>query len=120
MLLLSTRLSALAAGVAGMALFGIAWLAGVVGSLGAAFGIPALQAAGRICQYIVPTDGLWHGAMFALEPRSYISVQLAEGGNRANPFFAVAGPSWPYLAWAAVWLIVVLVLGVASFERREL
>lgn len=33
-LLLSTRMSSLAAGVLGIALFGAAWLAGVVGSLG--------------------------------------------------------------------------------------
>jgi ABC-type transport system involved in multi-copper enzyme maturation permease subunit len=119
-LLLSTRLSALAAGVAGVALFGIAWLAGVVGALGASFGIPALQTASRICQYVVPTDGLWHGAIYALEPRSYVSLQLAQGDDRGNPFFAAAGPTWSYLTWAAVWLVVVLALSVASFERREL
>jgi ABC-type transport system involved in multi-copper enzyme maturation permease subunit len=119
-LLLSTRLSALAAGVAGVALFGIAWLAGVVGTLGSSFGIAALQAAGRVCQYVVPTDGLWHGAIFALEPRAYVALQLSEGADRGNPFFAASGPSWSYLTWAAVWFVIVLALGVASFERREL
>jgi ABC-type transport system involved in multi-copper enzyme maturation permease subunit len=119
-LLLSTRLSALAAGVAGVALFGIAWLAGVVGTLGASFGITALQTAARVGQYVLPTDGLWHGAIFALEPRSYVALQLAQGDDRGNPFFAAASPSWSYLTWAAVWFIVVLALGVASFERREL
>ena len=60
-LLLSTRLSALAAGVLGVALFGIAWLAGVVGTLGTAFHVQAMRTAGHISQYLLPTDGLWHG-----------------------------------------------------------
>lgn len=119
-LLLSTRLSALAAGVAGVALFGIAWLAGVVGALGASFSIQALQTASKICQYVVPTDGLWHGAIFALEPRSYVALALTQRDEQGNPFFATAGPTWSYLTWAAVWFVVVLGLSVASFERREL
>jgi ABC-type transport system involved in multi-copper enzyme maturation permease subunit len=119
-LLLSTRLSALAAGVAGVALFGIAWLAGVVGGLGEAFNIPALHTASQVSQYIVPTDGLWHGAIFYLEPASYLSLQLSEAGDRGSPFFAAAAPSWGYLAWAGVWFVLVLALSVASFERREL
>ena len=46
-LLLSTRLSSLAAGVIGVALFGVAWLARVVGNLGAAFHIGAMHTAER-------------------------------------------------------------------------
>jgi ABC-type transport system involved in multi-copper enzyme maturation permease subunit len=119
-LLLSTRLSALAAGVAGVALFGISWLAGVVGALGASFNIAALHTASVISQYIVPTDGLWHGAIFYLEPSSYLRLQISSAGDRGDPFFATAAPPWPYLAWTVIWLVLVLALSVASFERREL
>ncbi|HEY3982339.1 MAG TPA: ABC transporter permease [Streptosporangiaceae bacterium] len=119
-LLLSTRLSALAAGVAGVALFGIAWLAGVVGALGQSFNISALHTASVVSQYIVPTDGLWHGAIFYLEPPSYVSLQISTTADRGDPFFAAAAPSWAYLAWAAFWFVLVLALSVASFERREL
>lgn len=119
-LLLSTRLSALAAGVAGVAVFGMAWLAGVVGALGASFNISALHTASEVSQYIVPTDGLWHGAIFYLEPSSYLSLQISTAGDRGDPFFAAAAPSWSYLAWAAIWFVLVLALSVASFERREL
>jgi ABC-type transport system involved in multi-copper enzyme maturation permease subunit len=119
-LLLSTRLSALAAGVAGVALFGIAWLAGVVGALGASFNISALHTASVVSQYIVPTDGLWHGAIFYLEPASYVSLQISTAGDRGNPFFAAAAPPGTYLAWAGIWFVLVLALSVASFERREL
>jgi ABC-type transport system involved in multi-copper enzyme maturation permease subunit len=119
-LLLSTRLSTLAAGVAGVALFGAAWLLGVIGSLGLAAGIPALETAGRVSQYVLPTDGLWHGAIYALEPSSYLALQQGSGGSRGDPFFAASAPTWAYLTWAAIWLVLILALSVASFERREL
>ena len=120
-LLLSTRLSSLAAGVIGVALFGVAWLAGVVGSLGAAFHIGAMHTASEISQYVLPTDGLWHGAMYSLEPSSFLAQQLAESPvGQGDPFLAVAGPAWPYLTWTGIWLVLVLILGLVSFERREL
>jgi ABC-type transport system involved in multi-copper enzyme maturation permease subunit len=120
-LLLSTRMSALAAGVIGVALFGIAWLAGVVETLGTSFHIGAMRTAGHITSFLLPTDGLWHGAIWYLEPSWFLSQQLAETpGAQGNPFMSLAAPSWPYLAWAGIWLAGVLVLDLVSFERREL
>jgi ABC-type transport system involved in multi-copper enzyme maturation permease subunit len=120
-LLLSTRLPAIAAGVVGVALFGIAWLAGVVGSLGATFHVSAMRAASQVCQYLLPTDGLWHGAIYYLEPASFVTQGLTESpGARGGPFFAAAAPSWAYLAWAGIWFLLILLAGLLSFERREL
>jgi ABC-type transport system involved in multi-copper enzyme maturation permease subunit len=120
-LLLSTRLSALAAGVIGVSLFGVAWLAGVAGSLGVAFNLRAMHTASEISQYLLPTDGLWRGAIYYLEPTSYVTQQLAQtpvaGGD---PFLALAAPTWQYLAWAGIWLLLMLALGMVSFARREL
>lgn len=118
-LLLSTRLSALAAGVVGVALFGVTWLAGVVGTLGASFHISAMRTASEVSQYLLPTDGLWHAAIYYLEPASFIGRQI-DNGTRADPFYAANAPSVAYLTWAAVWLVVILLAGLASFERREL
>lgn len=120
-LLISTRLSALATGVVGVALFGSAWLAGVVGALGAAFKIPALRTVGNVARYLIPTDGLWHGAIYYLEPSTMITQRLANvTDSGGNPFFATAPPSWPYLLWAALWFLVVLGGALFSFQRREL
>jgi ABC-type transport system involved in multi-copper enzyme maturation permease subunit len=119
-LLLSTRLSALAAGVIGVALFGAAWLVGVAGSLGVAFRVPSLHTAGVVSQYVLPTDGLWHAAIYYLEPSSFISGALAQGEGDTGPFFTDSAPTWQYLTWASVWLLLMLVLGVVSLERREL
>jgi ABC-type transport system involved in multi-copper enzyme maturation permease subunit len=120
-LLLSTRLPTLAGGVIGIALFGIAWLAGVVGALGTTFHIGAMHTASVISRYLLPTDGLWHGTIYYLEPSWWIGQQASGPPEvQGDPFFASSAPPWPYLAWAGVWLLLVLVLGLVSFERREL
>ena len=97
-LLLSTRVPVIAAGVIGVAVFGAGWLAGVVGTLGAALNVSALQTIGKIGRLVLPTDGLWHAAIYYLQPSSLVTQHLEQGGTR-DPFFAQGAPSWPYLAW---------------------
>ena len=72
-LAISTRLSTLPTGVLGVALFGSAWLAGVVGTLGTTFHIPSLRTVGQVARYLLPTDGLWHGAVYYLEPSTFVA-----------------------------------------------
>ncbi len=117
-LAISTRLSTLATGVLGVALFGAAWLSGVVGGLGATFKIPALKTVGQVARFVLPTDGLWHGAIYYLEPSTVITQRFADAGG--NPFYSSAPPSWSYLLYAVIWFAVVLGVGLFSFERREL
>jgi ABC-type transport system involved in multi-copper enzyme maturation permease subunit len=120
-LLLSTRLSALASGVIGVAVFGIAWLAGVAGVLGATFKIHGLHDASVVSQYVLPTDGLWHGAIYYLQSSAFIAQQLAGSPRQeSDPFFSAAAPPWTYLTWAAIWLVLAVVLSLVSFERRDL
>jgi ABC-type transport system involved in multi-copper enzyme maturation permease subunit len=118
-LLLSTRLPAIAVGVIGVAVFGAGWLGGVVGTLGTALNIGALRTIGQIGRFLLPTDGLWHAAIYYLQPGSVVAQQLAEGG-RNDPFFAQSAPAWPYLLWVACWCLIALTAAIASFERREL
>ena len=51
-------------------------------------------------------------------PRRAATVPVPEA--QGDPFLARAAPGWPYLAWAVIWLLLVLALGLVSFERREL
>jgi len=118
-LLLSTRLSALAAGVIGVALFGMAWLAGIVGTLGQAFKIPAMHTVAVVSEYLLPTDGLWHGAIYALEPSTYLALG-SDDQNPGDAFFAASAPGASYLIWAVIWFALILTLGTLSFSRREL
>ncbi len=118
-LLLSTRLPVIASGVIGVAVFGAGWLAGVVGTLGSALNIAALRTIGSVGRFLLPTDGLWHAAIYYLQPPSLIAQHLADGRDN-NPFYASGAPSIAYLAWVACWLAIVLLAAVGSLERREL
>ncbi|HVA60507.1 MAG TPA: ABC transporter permease [Mycobacteriales bacterium] len=119
-LFLSTRLSAIAGGVISVAVFGAGWLAGVVGTLGTSLNISALRTIGQVGRYLIPTDGLWHGAIYHLSPASLIVQHLVEGGRAGDPFVASSAPSWAYLAWVLCWFLIVLAAGLVSFERGEL
>jgi ABC-type transport system involved in multi-copper enzyme maturation permease subunit len=118
-LFLSTRVPVIAAGVIGVAVFGAGWLAGVVGTLGSALNVAGLRTVGQVGRLLLPTDGLWHAAIYYLQPPSLIAQHLAEGG-RQDPFYAQGRPSWAYLLWVACWFLIVLIAAMASFERREL
>ncbi len=118
-LFLSTRVPVIAAGVIGVAVFGAGWLAGIVGTLGSTLHIAALRTIGEVGRFVLPTDGLWHAAIYYLQPASLIAQHISDGGQR-DPFSAQGAPAWPYLLWVACWFLLVLTAAVASFERREL
>ncbi len=118
---LSTRLTPVTTGIISMLLFGLAWLAGVVGGIGSAFNDPITSQIGAISRFILPTDGLWRGAIFSLEPASVLIGGAVAGPQLAAfPFYASAPPAIGYLGWCIVWVVGVLAVAVASFDRRDL
>lgn len=119
-LLLSARLSAMTAGIVGTISFALAWIGGVIGGIGVAFGDESVAAVGTATRLLLPTDGLWRGALFALEP-GYMVAGASQAGPAlaAFPFFVPAGPEVAYLAWCAAWVAAMLRLTVLAFERRE-
>lgn len=120
-LVMSTRLSGMVGGVVALVLFGMAWLGGIVGGIGAAFDNELLERAGTATKLILPTDGLWRGAVYALEPAAVLAGSLGAGpASAANPFYAAAPPPAAYLVWCALWLAAMLALAVWSFSRREI
>lgn len=121
-LLLSTRVPSIAGGIIGLGLYGLAWMGGIAYSIGLALNLGAVQTAGSVSRLVFPTDGLWHGAVYALEPAAVITAVMAGGrtGQASNPFFASSPPSAAYLIWVLAWLAAVLGLAVWSFQRREI
>jgi len=120
-LLLSTRLSGMVGGVIALVLFGMAWLGGIVGGMGAAFDNELLERVGTATKLILPTDGLWRGAVYALEPAAVLAGSLGAGPvTAANPFYAATPPPVAFLLWCALWLLGMLALTVWSFSRREI
>jgi ABC-type transport system involved in multi-copper enzyme maturation permease subunit len=117
----STRLSGITGGIIVLVVFGITWLAGIAGGVGAAVHSHAIQDVGTISSLILPTDGLWRGAIYDLEPYTLIVSQQSFGrAASANPFFAAAPAATPYIVWAAAWVLAVLGIAIWSFHRKEL
>ena len=120
-LLLSTRLSGITGGVIALVAWLMAWIAGVVGDIGVSLQNQAIENVGTISHLILPTDGLWRGAVYAMEP-DVVLATLRAGGTiaQANPFAAVDPPPVQFLAWVAVWFALMLALSVWSFRTREI
>jgi ABC-type transport system involved in multi-copper enzyme maturation permease subunit len=117
--LLSTAISPMASGVVAVGLFGTTWVAGVVGGLGESLGNDAVGRVGTVSRILLPTDGLWRGAMHAFQDPSAL-VEFGGSEVEAFPFLSVAPLTAAYLAWAVVWVAMVWGLAVASFLRKDL
>ena len=119
-LLLSTRLSGITGGVIALVAWLMGWIGGVVGDIGAGLQNDAVEKVGLITHTILPTDLLWRGAIYALEPDAFLATMRAAGAAaRANPFFAAAPPPILFLLWVVVWFGLMLGLSVWSFRARE-
>jgi len=120
-LLLSTRLSGITGGVIALVAWLMGWVAGVVGDIGVGLQNQAIENVGTISHLILPTDGLWRGAVYAMEPDAVLATLRAAGTiGRANPFSAVDPPPVEFLAWVVVWFAIMLALSIWSFRTREI
>ena len=121
-LLLSTRLPSIAAGAICVVVFGLGWMAGVFAGIGRFFEAAPLVAAAEASRWLLPSDGLWRGAIYGLEPPAVMLLALGRGGpvSGVNPFFVSAAPPTEFLVWSVVWVAIVLGLAVLSLARRDL
>ncbi len=117
--LLSTAVSPMASGVVAVGLFGTTWVAGVVGGVGDAFGNDAVGRVGAVSRILLPTDGLWRGAMHGFQDPSAL-LEFGGADAVAFPFLSAAPLTVAYLAWAAVWVAMVWALAATSFVRKNL
>jgi ABC-type transport system involved in multi-copper enzyme maturation permease subunit len=116
-LLLSSVVSPMASGIVAVGLFGATWVAGVVGGIGGALGNEGVERVGTVSRVLLPTDGLWRGAMNAFQdPIALVQMGPGDGGF---PFLAEAPLTPAYLVWAAVWVAVFWALTALSFARRD-
>jgi len=119
-LCLSVRLSGITAGVIALMLFFITWIAGVAGAVGTVLNNGPIEATGTISRMLLPSDGLWRGAIFNLEPATVVAVASGSREAAANPFTSLTAPAGAYLAWSAAWVVAVVFLTILAFRRREL
>ena len=121
-LALGTRLPSIAAGAVTVVVFGLGWFAGVLGNLAVAFDAGPLAAGTDLVRVLFPSDGLWRGAIYGLEPPLVLLVAAGRGSQalEATPFFSPAPPPVEFVAWSVAWIVLVLAAGIALFRRREL
>jgi ABC-type transport system involved in multi-copper enzyme maturation permease subunit len=112
----STRFSPIAVGIVCVALYGVAWIAQVADAVATAYHNGAIRTACTVISLIVPTGGLWRGAIFSLEPTLMVaaSAQLT-----VDPITVTSPPTTAYLLWTALWVAGMLIASIASFERRD-
>ncbi len=123
-LLLSTRLPPIGAGAIAVVVYGLSWAAGAIERVGIAITANNpevnLEIVGLVGRTILPTDGLWRGVIYGLQPSIIIAAAADQPLAEANPFFAATPPTVEFLVWTAIWMVLVLSLAALSLRRREL
>ena len=121
-LALGSVLPSIAAGAIAVVGFGLGWMAGVMAGVAAAFGVELLGQVAQASRWLLPSDGLWRGVIYGLEP-PLVALLAAGQAPRladANPFYASAPPALAFVIWSAVWIGLVLSAAAWWFERRDL
>ncbi|HSK91191.1 MAG TPA: ABC transporter permease subunit [Euzebyales bacterium] len=118
-LLTSTTWSAVTSGVVTFSLFGVAWLAGIIELIGTELGNQAMRTAGIVTSLVIPSDALWRGASFYLQPASML-VLAGDRGGGPNPFAGSAPPTTALLIWSAAYAVVLLLVAAWRMRRRDL
>ena len=121
-LLGSTVLPTLANGVVMLALFGLAWLGGILGFVATIPpGNELLANLGTAAGLLLPADAVWRGASFHVLPPSFLAATALAGAEVDGPPFVSTAPMAPaMLAWAIAYPAACLAVAVAAFRRRDL
>jgi ABC-type transport system involved in multi-copper enzyme maturation permease subunit len=119
---LGSILPTIAAGAIAVVGFGLGWMAGVMAGIATALGIELLGQVAELSRWLLPSDGLWRGVIYGLEPPLVLLIAAGEVPElaSANPFYASAPPPLPFVVWSVVWMGLVLGLSAWRFERRDL
>lgn len=116
-LLGSTVLSTLANGVVAFTLFGLAWLGGIIEFAGGMIPNQSMVHLGIAISLLIPSDGLWKAASFYAQSPLFLAFGNARG---EIPFVASGPPAAPFIIWALAHPLVVLLLAIRAFSRRDL
>jgi ABC-2 type transport system permease protein len=121
-LALGSVLPSIAAGAIAVVGFGLGWMAGVLAGVAAALGVEGLRGVAEVSRWILPTDGLWRGVIYGLEPPLVVLIAAGRAPNlvEANPFYAATPPPPPFVIWSIVWMGLVLGAATWWFGRRDL
>ncbi|GAA5534912.1 ABC transporter permease [Deinococcus metallilatus] len=114
----STLFTTLANGIGVFVLYGAGFAGGILATIGTFADSPTLTTLGRVANTLMPTNALWLGASYHLQPD--VLRQLGEMTRGANPFFASTPVAPGLVVWAAVYALVAVLVAMWQFSRRDL
>ena len=114
----STTWSSVTSGVVTFCLFGVAWLAGIIELVGDQLRNQTMQLIGIGTSLLIPSDALWRGASFYLQPPSALALTRQAGGG--NPFAGSAPPTTSLIVWSIGYAVILLLLAAWRLRRRDL
>ncbi|ULH15358.1 ABC transporter permease [Deinococcus sp. KNUC1210] len=114
----STLFSTLSNGIGVFVLYGLGFAGGIMSSVGQIANTPTLTSLGRVANVLMPTNALWLGASYYLQSETL--RQFNEMARGANPFLSTTPLGAGLVIWTAVYAVLVLLLGVLAFRRRDL
>lgn len=110
----STLFSTVANGVIVFMLYGMAITGGLVEQIGTALDNDVLVRIGVIVSILVPSDSMWRLASYLVQPR------IAVNFLGPNPFGTTVPPSSLAVWYSIGYMVVLLLLAMACFQRRDL
>ena len=121
-LALGSVMPSIAAGAIAVVGFGLGWMAGVMAGVATALGVTALTQVAEASRWLLPTDGLWRGVIYGLEPPLVVLIAAGQAPDlvNANPFYASTPPPLVFVLWSIAWMAFVLGAATWWFERRDL
>jgi Cu-processing system permease protein len=111
-LLGGTRLSTLTNGVLLFMLYGLAFIGAWVEQIGSFMQSRAAVNIGIITSLVLPVEALWRRAAYLMQPPIMSSIP--------SPFSGVSPPSTALVLYALAYVVIVLLLAMRSFGRRDL
>jgi Cu-processing system permease protein len=109
-----TRLSTLANGVLAFMMYGIAFIGGWVEQIGALLRNETAVDIGIVTSLLMPSEILWRKALTLFQPRLIGDI------TNIGPFAIASQPSDLMIGYAAGYAVVLLLIALWSFSRRDL
>ncbi|WP_135229807.1 ABC transporter permease [Deinococcus fonticola] len=114
----STLFTTLANGIGVFVLYGLGFTGGILTAIGSLSDTPTLTTLGKLANAVMPTNALWLGASYHLQPE--IMRQVGEISRGTNPFFATEPIAAWLIAWAAGLTFLAVLAGMWRFSGRDL
>ncbi len=114
----STLFTTLANGIGVFVLYGLGFTGSILTAIGQFADSPTMTTLGKVATTIMPTNLLWLGASYLLQPP--IMLQASKAARGTNPLFSSDPIAPAMVAWAAFLVVAAVAAAMWSLSRRDL